>query len=64
MTNFRRVAALANEIANKQDQLKQMTTDWQGDDPCAAAMSDPSDQYVLGTEIEGLIKDLETELLS
>jgi hypothetical protein len=63
MTNFRRVAELATEIANKQDAAKLMQAAWNSDaDPCEAAMSDPSDQYVLGSEIDELIDELKDEL--
>jgi hypothetical protein len=63
MTNFRRIATLATEIANKQDQVKEMQAAWNSDtDPCEAAMSDPSDQYVLGCEIDELIDELKDEL--
>jgi hypothetical protein len=65
VTNFRRIAALANEIADKQDAVKQMQSAWyEGDDPCEAAGSDPSDQFILGSEIDELIEELNDELHS
>jgi len=49
---------MITQICDKDSELERMIRDWDGDDADAAACSDPSDQFVLGEEIERDLKQL------
>lgn len=56
MDNVATMMRMLEDIQEKQQELSDMADAWDGDDPCAAATSDPSDQFCLGEEIERDLK--------
>lgn len=45
------------EIEEHEEELKNMSSEWEDGDLESAACSDPSDQYMLGEQIETLWKE-------
>jgi hypothetical protein len=55
--------ALARRSDSIRERMLQGSKAWEdGDDPCAMADCDPSDQYVLGEELEGIVADIEEKM--
>lgn len=50
--NIRKVKWLIEEYEELCEEAEEISNNWDSDDPCIAAMSDPSDQYMKGLEIE------------
>lgn len=50
--NIRKLKRLIEEYEELCNEAEQMDEDWENGSPEAAAMSDPSDQYMKGQEIE------------
>lgn len=53
MTRYDKLTDMLDAIREKERKLAYMAEVWEdGTDECAMAVNDPSDQYVLGEEIE------------
>ena len=50
--NIRKLKWLIEEYEELCNEAEEMSEDWENGSECAAAMSDPSDQYMKGMEIE------------
>lgn len=50
--NIRKLKWLIEEYEELCNEAEQMSEDWENGSPEVAAMSDPSDQYMKGQEIE------------
>jgi len=50
--SIRKLKWLIEEYEELCNEAEQMSENWNSDDPFLAAMSDPSDQYMKGQEIE------------
>lgn len=62
MTNFYDVKSTLEDIEEKREELKQMQSNWQSDDPYAQASSDPGLQFELENEIEELWRTLQQQV--
>ncbi len=61
MRNPRRLHFILSQIIHKEEELKEMSDAWEGDDPFNAAASDPGLQFELGEEINELWKEFDEE---
>lgn len=57
---------MLEDILEKEKELQAGINAWndEGADPCDQAACDPSDQYILGEELEGLWEEFKKEVLS
>jgi hypothetical protein len=60
--NIRELKWLIEEYEELCDEAKQMSEDWDNGSPETAAMSDPSDQYMKGQEIEEKYNEIKSVL--
>jgi len=60
--NIQNLKNLIDEYDELYQELEDMTDDWENGSPEAAAMSDPSDQYMKGQEIEEKYAEIKTAL--
>jgi hypothetical protein len=60
--NIKKLKWLIEEYEELCDEAEQMSEDWKNGSPEAAAMSDPSDQYIKGQEIEEKYNEIKSVL--
>lgn len=60
--NIRKLKWLIEEYEELCSEAEQMSEDWENASPEVAAMSDPSDQYMKGEEIEEKYNEIKSVL--
>ena len=60
--HIKRLKKLIEEYEELRNEAKQMRQNWYNGSPEAAAMSDPSDQYMKGQEVEAKYNEIKQVL--
>ena len=60
--NIRKLKLLIEEYEEFCNKAEKMSDDWENGSECARAMNDPSDQYMIGMEIENKYNEIKEML--